>query len=72
MKNVREVTCKILAMMDEGVLDPIFVAQCALNYLSESEVAEMARINDILFDVDDEDDGQPDETQEWFDYDPDC
>jgi len=32
-------------------------------------VADMMRSNDIL---EEEDDGQPDEQQEWYDYDPEC
>jgi hypothetical protein len=46
-----------------------------LGYLSESEVADFARKNDIITWLDrdeDEDDGQPDEAQEWYDFDPDC
>lgn len=28
--------------------------------------------NTIIFEDDDEDDGQPDEAQEWYDFDPDA
>ena len=37
--------------------------------MSEDDVADMLQSNDI---IDDEDDGQPDETQEWESFDPDC
>ena len=47
-----------------------------LGYLSESEVEDFARKNDIITwldrDEDEEDDRQPDEAQEWSDFDPDC
>jgi hypothetical protein len=36
--------------------------------MSEEDVADMTQTNDII----DEDDGQPDEAQEWHDFDPDC
>jgi hypothetical protein len=47
-----------------------------LGYLSESEVADFARKNDLITWLDredeEEDDRQPDEAQEWSDFDPDC
>jgi hypothetical protein len=53
----------------------------ALAYMSEYDVEDMMRANDIL-DEDlsdyeteellDDGDGQPDEAQEWYSYDPDC
>jgi hypothetical protein len=41
----------------------------ALAYMSEDDVADMMRANDIL---DEEDDGQPTEQEEWESFDPDC
>jgi hypothetical protein len=71
---MREMTSKLIAMMDEGLISAEAVAEMALAYMSEDEVADMMRANDILLDEDDEeeDDGQPDEAQEWHDFDPDC
>jgi hypothetical protein len=44
-----------------------------LGYLSESEVADFARKNDIITWLDrDEDEDEPSEAQEWHDFDPDC
>jgi len=40
-----------------------------LAYMSEDDVADMMRANDIL---EEEDDGQPSEAQEWADFDVDC
>ena len=57
---MREATNKILELIDEGVLRPETVVMAALKYMSEDEVADMARINefDIFFDAEeDEDEG---------------
>jgi hypothetical protein len=60
-------------MMDEGLISAEVVAEMALAYMSEDDVADMMRANDILDeDLDEDNDGQPDEAQEWYDFDPDC
>jgi hypothetical protein len=72
---MREMTSKLIAMMDEGLISAEAVAEMALAYMSEDDVADMMRSNDILLDEEDEDeeyDGQPDEQQEWESFDPDC
>ena len=70
---MREFTSKLIAMMDEGLISAEAVAEMALAYMSEDDVADMMRANDILLDEDlDENDGQPDEAQEWESFDPDC
>ena len=66
---MRTQTTKLLEMMDEGLITAEAVAEMALAYMSEDDVADMMRANDIL---DEEDDGQPDEAQEWADFDPEC
>ena len=68
---MREMTSKLLAMMDEGLISAEVVAEMALAYMSEDDVADMMRANDILLE-EDEDDGQPDEAQEWESFDADC
>ena len=76
---MREYTTKLLEMMDEGLITAESVAEMALAYMSEDDVKDMMRANDIV-DEDEEDedeededyDGQPDEAQEWADFDPDC
>ena len=68
---MREMTSKLIAMMDEGLISAEAVAEMALAWMSEDDVAEMMRANDILLE-EDEDDGQPDEAQEWADFDPEC
>jgi hypothetical protein len=70
---MRTQTNKLLEMMDEGLISAQAVAEMALSYMSEDDVADMMRSNDILEDEDlDEYDGQPDEAQEWADFDADC
>ena len=66
---MRTQTTKLIEMMDEGLISAVAVAEMALAYMSEDDVADMMRANDIL---EEEDDGQPDEMQEWESFDPDC
>lgn len=68
---MRTQTNRLIDMMDEGLISAEAVAEMALAYMSEDDVADMMRANDIL-DEEDEDDGQPDEMQEWADFDADC
>lgn len=51
--NIRKITNKIHAAMDEGTLTPIQVAEAALRFLSESDVATMAH-NEEFFLYEDE------------------
>ena len=63
----RKYTNKLLEMVDEGSYDPKEIMTMALNALSEDDVEEMCRANDLVdgMGLDDEDeDGQPDEAQE--------
>jgi hypothetical protein len=69
---MREMTSKLIAMMDEGLISAEAVAEMALAYMSEHDVADMMRANDILLEEDEDYDGQPDEHTEWMDFDPDC
>ena len=69
---MRKCTTALLEMMDDGVMDAKAVAEMCLAYMSEDDVEDMMRSNDLLSDEDEEDDGQPDEAQEWADFDPDC
>lgn len=68
---MRTQTNKLIDMMDEGLISAQAVAEMALAYMSEDDVADMMRANDIL-DDEDEDDGQPTEYEEWMSFDPDC
>ena len=69
---MRTQTTKLLEMMDEGLISAQAIAEMALAYMSEDDVADMMQANDILDEEDDEYDGQPDEAQEWESFDADC
>ena len=55
--RMRDYTCRVLELMDEGVLDPREVAEAALNWLTETDVEEMAERYEWL----PEDEDEPDE-----------
>ena len=55
----REYTTKLLEMMDKGLITAESVAEMALAYMSEDDVADMMRANDILMEEDDYDDSFP-------------
>ena len=46
-RRAREATCLMLEAMDAGILEPREVAHMALNWLSEADVDEMVRRNDL-------------------------
>ena len=68
---MRKETNRLLDMIEEGLIDPHAVADMCLACMSEDDVADMMRANDLL-EEEDEDDGQPDEAQEWESFDADC
>ena len=71
---VREYTTKLLEMMDEGMISAEAVAEMALAYMSEDDVKNMVRSNDLMPWLENDEDDEPDvsEQQEWADFDPDC
>ena len=65
---------KILELFDEGLVGKDELVTNLVNFLSESDAREFM---DLYYDDEDEDedyeyDGQPTESQEWHDFDPDC
>ena len=60
---MRDYTVKLMDMMDEGVLSAQAVADMCLAYMSEDDVKDMCRANDIL-DEEDED-TVVEEDEEW-------
>ena len=70
----RRYTCELLSLVEDGMIDKDYLIRDLLGYLSESEVADFARKNDIItyLDREDEEEDEPSEAQEWADYDPDC
>ena len=57
---MRKQTTKLLEMMDEGLISATAVAEMALAYMSEDDVADMMRANDILDDEEDDEEWTPD------------
>jgi hypothetical protein len=51
----RQTTNKILEMVEEGLLDRDTVIVACLKYMSEDDVADMARANEFFTEEDDED-----------------
>ena len=58
---VREYTTKLLEMMDEGLISAEAVAEMALAYMSEDDVKDMVRSNDLMPWLEDDED----EEEEW-------
>ncbi len=77
MSNSRD---RALELVEMGMVRAEDMLLMALNYMSTDDVADMLDANELSerFQEDaDEDeeyeyDGQPDEAQEWHDFDPDC
>jgi len=63
-----------------GAVKSLYMDVFELYELNEYSIAEIAEqlgvdaglVEDIVYDLAYESDGQPDEAQEWHDYDPDC
>ena len=51
---MRKYTTKLLEMMDEGLISAEAVAEMCLAYMSEDDVKDMCRANDLLLDEEDE------------------
>ena len=69
----REYTGKLLELIEDGMLDKDTVIMACVKYMSEADVQDMMEINEFILEEDeDEDDGQPDEMQEWADFNADC
>lgn len=50
----RKATTLLLEMLEDGVLDSDALARACLNYMSEADVADMARSNDFVVDGDED------------------
>ena len=71
----REYTSKLLELVEDGMLDRDTVIMACVKYMSEDDVKDMMESNEFILEEDedeDEYDGQPDEAQEWYDFDADC
>lgn len=59
MKNgriTRQVTCKLLEGVDEGIIDPKTLVEACLIWMSEDDVREMAEENGFLEEEEEEED----------------
>ena len=70
---------RALELVEMGMVSAEDMLTMALKYMSEDDVEDMLDANELSArfqedaDEDDyDDDGQPDEAQEWYDFDPDC
>ncbi len=68
----RKYTNQLLDMIEDGLLDRDTVIMACVKYMSEDEVQDMMEANEFIEEQFEEHDGQPDEAQEWHDFDPDC
>ena len=64
---MRKYTTMIMDMMDEGVLSPQAVADMCLAYMSEADVEDMCRGNDLLPE-EDEDEEEESDPMDDFNY----
>ena len=81
MTKARE---RLYDLLDQGVITHVQVVDMCMGFMSESEVEDLLDANELSerFEEDEEDyvdegredwgDGQPDEAQEWADFDADC
>ena len=56
MANVRANTDRLLCLVEEGILDRDQVIMAAVKYMSESDVADMWRINEFFPEYEEDDD----------------
>ena len=63
---------KLIELVEDGNLDPMMALTMCLKWMSDDDVGEMLDANELSERFQEEDDGQPDEAQEWADFDPDC
>lgn len=61
MKKFRENTCNLLDMVDDGVVDANKMLEAALMYMSDDEVGDMMRLNELFFYDEEDEEGEGDE-----------
>lgn len=61
-----------LALVEEGVVSAEQMLSMCLGFMSMDDVEEMLDANELSERFQEEDDGQPDEAQEWESFDADC
>ena len=58
MSDVRKVTNQLIDLVDEGVLSWEIIARACLSYMSEDHVADMASLNYLIDDENDDEAGE--------------
>ena len=61
-----------IELVEDGKVDLMMALTMCLKWMSDDDVGEMLDANELSERFQEEDDGQPDEAQEWADFDPDC
>jgi hypothetical protein len=61
-----------LAIVEDGVVSAEQMLSMCLAYMSKDDVEEMLDANELSERFQEDDDGQPDEAQEWESFDADC
>ena len=69
---MRKYTNMLLEMIDDGLIDRDLVITACLKYMSEDDVQDMMEANEFIEEQYEDEDGQPDEAQEWESFDADC
>lgn len=61
----REYTNKLLAMVDDGMLDKDMVIMAFAKYMSESNIKDMMEANEMLEDEEEDDNGEDLDNFNW-------
>lgn len=57
MSDVRKETRRVMEMAEDGIIDWSDLAEMCLAWMSEDDVVEMLRANDLIFDEKDYEEG---------------
>jgi hypothetical protein len=63
MSDARKYTTRLLDMVEEGILDKDNVILACVKYMSESDVEDMMRVNDMIIDDESEEEEVNDEDE---------
>lgn len=55
MSDPRQMTNRLLELVEEGVLDPTHVVLACVKYMSEDDVADMCHVNEFFYDEEEND-----------------
>jgi len=60
MANVREMTDTLIGMVEDGELGAKHALLCCMSYMSEDEVADMMRVNELIEEDEEEEEEEDD------------